>query len=302
MIFLSISTKKLTKVLFVLMCLQYSHAQEDVIKNVISMIDSKEYKKAESKLKAELLRKENEVLIELLGDVYGHQRKWEEAKNEYKKLVDIDPKNAEYQYKYGGVMGMMALKNKLKGLVLIDDVKRAFTKAAVLDPDHINVRWALVELYIQLPGFVGGSIKKAESYAEELGKIKPIEGLLAKGYIADYEEKEDEAKSYYVNAIEYIHTIDEQYPRNNINYQIGKIAANYDMNLNEGLMHLNRFIKNYSSSDNVSLDWVYYQMARIFKHKNDKNNAMVNIEKALALRPDFDEAIKEKKRIEAMNE
>lgn len=300
MIFLSVFTKKLTLLLFILMCIQYSHAQEDIVKSVVSLINSKEYKKAESKLKAELLRNENEKLIELLGDVYGHQREWMEAKNEYKKLVDIDPENAEYQYKYGGVLGMMALNNKLKGLVLIDDVKRAFTKAAILDPEHINVRWALVELYIQLPGFVGGSINKAEFYAEELGKIKPIEGLLAKGYIADYEEKEDEAENYYMKAMEYIHTIDEQYPRNNINYQLGKIAANYRMNLNEGLIHLNRFIKNHSSSDNVSLDWVYYQMARIFRHKKDKNNALISIGKALALRPGFEEAVNEKKRIEEL--
>lgn len=300
MIFLSLFAKKPTLILFIFIGIQLSHAQDDIIKSVASLINNKEYKKAESKLKAQLLKDENEKLIELLGDVYGHQRKWTEAKNEYKKLVDIDPENAEYQYKYGGVLGMMALKNKLKGLVLIDDVKRAFTKAALLDPEHTNVRWALVELYIQLPGFVGGSIKKAEFYAEELGKIKPIEGLLAKGYIADYEEKEDEAENYYMKAMEYIHTIDEEYPRNNINYQIGKIAANYRVNLNEGLIHLNRFIKNHSSSDNVSLDWIYYQMARIFKHKNDKTNALVNIEKALSLRPDFDEAIKEKKRIEKL--
>src|SRR5690606_2825157 len=142
--------------------------------------------------------------------------------------------------------------------------------------------------------------KKAEFYAEELGKIKPIEGLLAKGYISDYEEKQEEAENYYVKAMEYIHEIDEGYPRNNINYQIGKIAANYRMNLNEGLMHLNRFIKNHSSSDNVSLDWIYYQMARIFRHKKDKNNALINIEKALTIRSDFEEAIKEKKRIEKL--
>src|SRR5690606_41495457 len=60
----------------------------------------------------ELLKNENEKLIELLGDVYGHQRKWTEAKNEYKKLVEKDPENAEYQYKYGGVLGMMALDRK----------------------------------------------------------------------------------------------------------------------------------------------------------------------------------------------
>ena len=36
--------------------------------------------------------------IELLGDAYGHQIKWDEAAKQYKKLVETKPKTANYHY------------------------------------------------------------------------------------------------------------------------------------------------------------------------------------------------------------
>jgi hypothetical protein len=42
--------------------------------------------------------------------------------------------------------------NKFKALGMIDEVKSSFEKAISLNPKHIESRWALIELYIQLPG------------------------------------------------------------------------------------------------------------------------------------------------------
>ncbi len=53
-------------------------------------------------------------------------------------------------------MGMKALSvSKLRALTYIGDIRAHFEKAATLDPHHIEVRWALVEYYIQLPGILG---------------------------------------------------------------------------------------------------------------------------------------------------
>ncbi|UOB16362.1 tetratricopeptide repeat protein [Abyssalbus ytuae] len=288
-----------TFLIYLFVCMNI-YSQNSFEQSVTKLIENKEFRKVEILLKKEISIKNNVRLIELLGDVYGYQKKWEEAKETYKKLVNINSNNANYLYKYGGVLGMIALENKFKGLGLIDDVKKYFAKAAELDPQHINVRWALIELYIQLPGIVGGSYKKAEEYALQLSEISPLEGYLAKGYIADYRKRNYEAEMNFKKAMEHIDNVKENYPRNNLNYQIGKIAATYNINLNKGLVHLNRFIKNHSTSDNVTLDWIYYQMARIFKLKGDKSNALISIEKALALKPGFTLAQKEKKLIEAM--
>ena len=141
--------------------------------------------------------------IELLGDVYGHQKKWDEAIIQYKKLVDTEKLNANYQFKYGGVLGMKALTvNKFKALPIINQAKTAFLTAANLDSTHIEVRWALVKLYMQLPGIVGGSKRKSVIYAQELESLSKVDGLLAKAYINEYDKKPLVAEFYYQKAVE----------------------------------------------------------------------------------------------------
>ena len=91
--------------------------------------------------------------------------------------------------------------SKLKALGIIGDVKRSFLKAAELDPNHIDARWALVELYVSLPGIVGGSNSKALKYANELQKLSKVDGYLAKGYVYEYDDKPELAEKYYKLAI-----------------------------------------------------------------------------------------------------
>ena len=141
--------------------------------------------------------------IEYLGDIAGHSKKWDKAIEYYEKLKKQFPKNANYHYKFGGAMGMKAKEaNKFKALGMIDAIENSFLTAAKLDPKHIDARWALVELYLQLPGIVGGSEKKAVKYAEELQKLSPVDGYLAKGKIAEYFNRYKVAEKNYSQAYE----------------------------------------------------------------------------------------------------
>ena len=56
---------------------------------------------------------------------------------------------------------------------------------------------ALVTLYIELPGIVGGSEKKAQKYAAELLNLSKVDGYLAKGYIDVYFERYQSAEKNY---------------------------------------------------------------------------------------------------------
>ena len=134
--------------------------------------------------------------IEYLGDIAGHQKKWDEAVDSYKKLKNNFPKTANYWYKYGGALGMKAKEsNKFKALGLIDEVEESFLTAAKLDSKHIETRWALVMLYLELPGIIGGSEKKAQKYADELMVLSKVNGFLAKGYIDMYFKRYSKAES-----------------------------------------------------------------------------------------------------------
>lgn len=166
------------------------------------LFQNKQFTEAE-KQTVQILKSEpqNVKAIELLGDAYGHQKKWDEALIQYKKLVELNPDNANYHYKYGGVLGMKALENKFKAIGLIGDVKASFLKAAELDKNHIDARWALVELYMQLPGIFGGSKNKALEFAQEMDTLSKVDGYLAKGYIHEYDKEPELAEKYYKMAI-----------------------------------------------------------------------------------------------------
>ena len=145
----------------------------------------------------------NYKTIEYLGDIAGHQKKWDEAIKQYKVLKTQFSKTANYWYKYGGALGMKAKSvNKFKALGMIDEVEKSFLTAAKLDTKHLESRWALVMLYIELPGIVGGSETKAKKYAEELQELSKVDGYLAKGYIDEYFSRYTKAEANYIKAHE----------------------------------------------------------------------------------------------------
>lgn len=140
--------------------------------------------------------------IEYLGDIAGHYKSWDKAIGYYKKLKQLKPTEADYHFKYGGVLGMKAKdSNKFKALGMIDEVKSSFEKAISLNPKHIESRWALIELYIQLPGIVGGSESKALKYSGELLRLSPVDGYLSRGHIEEYFKRYTVAEQHYKKAI-----------------------------------------------------------------------------------------------------
>lgn len=141
--------------------------------------------------------------IEYLGDIAGHYKDWNLALNYYEKLKNSNPKDANYQYKHGGALGMKAKEgSKIAALGLVGDVEKAFLTAVQLDAKHVDARWALVEFYLQVPGILGGSEKKAQKYSDELLAISPVDGYLARGYIQEYFSRYLKAEIEYKKAFQ----------------------------------------------------------------------------------------------------
>ena len=296
--------------------------------NFRNLLELKQFKKAEVLISSFVIKNANDAIaIELLGDSYGHQKKWDNAIEQYRKLTVLKPKDANYHYKYGGALGMKALSvSKLRALGIIGDVKSSFLKAAELDPKHIDTRWALVELYMSLPGIIGGSKTKSLKYANELQAISKVDGYLAKGYIYEYDNEPKLAEKYYKDAVKVggsitcfeklsnlyeaqqqpekaISTIEasqKKHNRNALHYQLGKVSADYNIQLEKGERCLLQYIKNYTAADGVPKEWAYYRLAQISKHKKKKNQALKYIDIALNLRSNFKQALKEKASILAI--
>lgn len=300
------------KILFLLLLpvLVFGQSQVDQAKTALQ---NKQYAKAESLLVGYINQNRNDLkAIELLGEACFYQQKWDKAIDAYQILLDHDANNANYLFKYGGVTAMKAKHgNKLQALGLIGDAKKALHKSAELDPKHIEVRWALVEMYMQLPGILGGSKSKSLQYAEELEGISKVDGYLAKGYIYEYDKEPELAETYYKKAIKEggsltcfqkltdlyegndepnkaianIEAAQEAHHRNALHYQIGKIAATYNVQLEKGEQCLKIYIKNYTLKDGVPKAWAHYRLAQIHMHQKNKEEALKYIELALAELP-----------------
>jgi tetratricopeptide (TPR) repeat protein len=159
-----------------------------------------------------------------------------------------------------------------------------------------------------------------------LGTISPVDGYLANGYIAEYSDRPKDAERFYKQAISIggsVHTFEKLsgfyentnqpqkaietitdclkvHDRNQLHYQIGKIAAQYDLNAELGISCLHKYIENHSVRDGVPIDWAYYRLAQIYKNMGQKEDALLWINRAMANRPDFKEAKKEKEIILAL--
>ena len=159
-----------------------------------------------AKIVFEAILKENPnhiKTLEYLADIEGNSKNWDSTIFYYQKLKELMPKEADYHYKYGGALGMKAKESsKIKALGMIGDVKTSFEKAIQLNPKHIGARWALIELYLQLPAIIGGSEAKAIQYSNQLLRISPVDGYLSRGHIAEYFGKYSEAEKQYKAAIE----------------------------------------------------------------------------------------------------
>lgn len=241
------------------------------------------------------------VAIEYLGDIACFNKNWDEAIGYYCKLVDLDPSSAMYNFKLGGALGMKAYYgSRLEAALLINEVKEYLKKAADLDPTHKEARRALVELYMQIPGFLGGSEALAKSYASDLDRLNPIDALLADAYIFRKKNYRDLARKKYEEAISLAERKPELLVRNYLKYELGEGSAIFGIKLNTGKRLLMEYLQDYGYKDIKTPAWVYLRLAQIERERENREAALELIEKSLTLDNEFEKAREEKVKIQRL--
>lgn len=242
--------------------------------------------------------RDEERAKELLGDIASFNKNWEEAINYYENLVKEQPNKADYHFKLGGAMGMKAMEgSKFQAALMVKDIKNSFLKAAELDKEHVQARRALVEFYMQIPVIIGGSREVAENYVKELKELNRVDAHLAQAYIHKVEEETEQAKEEVQKAINAAGKNKDLLSRNYLFFELGERAATFDVQPVMAAQYLETYIANYDYRDLKSPAWAYFHLAKIKVGQNDKDEALKNINRALAHKVRFPEAEKEKQRI-----
>ena len=162
----------------------------------------------------------------------------------------------------------------------------------------MEARRVLVELYVKLPGILGGSISKAKTYADELKDLNEVDFYLAQAFIVKEDEGPEEAAPLFKKEIEVHRQLPSHKKRNILNYELGKAASDGDVYPQYGIKLLNEYITNFNYTDIYPLELAYLSKAKIQAGLKNKLVAIESIDKALTLRGDFKEALMEKKRIQ----
>lgn len=282
--------------------------------HVLDLIKTKKYSELETQLINHLDQfAQDDQMLEYLGDVYGYQNKWSNAADCYQRLVAAHPKNANYHYKYGGVLGRMAKEgSKFKALKLIRQTKALFKTAERLDPNHIPVQWAQVQLYAELPGFLGGSYETAWGHAEQLQHLSKIEGYLAKVYVLEKQGRTITAKQYAHKIVKH----HNQLPCLNLIQKDEKDCEDFDNNLYFGVANaysiiqgdlsvieffLKSYISKYTTRDRIPIEIAFLKLSEVYIEKNQKDLALDCLNKALLIHSNFEAAIKAKQQILSAN-
>lgn len=247
-----------------------------------------------------IFQNNNEVplAIERLGDIASFQKKWDEAIVHYSKLVELSPESANYNFKLGGALGLKAMEgSKFEAAILLGDIKRHLKKAAAIDSKHAEVRRALVEFYMEIPKFVGGSKSVATGYADDLKDINKLDALLSQAYILRADGDTNSAVKKYSEAILLANSHPKYITRNYLYYELGYAASRHGIHSEIGLEFLAKYLKGYGYKDLKSPAWVFLRMAQIKANQKLKTEALALIEKVLIEMPDSDTAKDEKERI-----
>ena len=179
---------------------------------------------------------------------------------------------------------------------------------------------------MQLPGLIGGSKSKSLKYANELQNLSKVDGYLAKGYIYEYDDEPELAEKYYLlaikeggsltcfekltnlyetnnqpeKAVSNLEYANEKHHRNALHYQIGKVCAEYNVQIDKGEKCLLIYLDNYSAADGVPKAWANYRLAQIYKYKKEKKSALKYIDLAIAELPKIEVFKEERKAVLAL--
>ena len=130
-------------------------------------------------LNSQIQQNNTKIIMELekFGDSLFKASNFSEAALTYKKLVQINPSNFGFNFKYASAFGLeVEAMPRFQQAKNAREMVKLFKKAYLLNNKDIDLNRALLEIYLKVPRFFGGGDKKARDIIKNIYSFSFKEG------------------------------------------------------------------------------------------------------------------------------
>jgi len=142
-------------------------------------------------------------LLGLLGESYYQLREYSRAAASFERAIQLAPKVSEYHDWLGKAYGRRAEESVFLGAMSwARKTHREFEIAVELDPRNFEAQRDLIRYEMNAPSVIGGGDEKAMKQIDELEKLDPIQGRLARGEFLQTKRRFPEADAVFDKILE----------------------------------------------------------------------------------------------------
>jgi tetratricopeptide (TPR) repeat protein len=180
-----------------------SPARGQSVEHAKRRFDDAKYTAARTELLAvQKADERNAAAAYYLGRIATIDNDNDEATSQFERAVEHDNTNALYHFWLGSALSDAAQRaNILTQAIIGRRMKGEFERAVELDPNHIEARFRLLQLYAMAPAAMGGSMDEARKQAGEITKRNAMRGAIARATIALQEKNVAAEEAEYKQAI-----------------------------------------------------------------------------------------------------
>ncbi len=122
--------------------------------------------------------------------VANDAKKREELTSRAEQCIKDLPQSARCHGALGALYGTLAMSGGMTaGLKYAGKIKDMMLKAVEFEPKNYDMRRDLNQYYLQAPGIVGGSVRKAIENSNDFGTIDAVRGQLLRAEVHIYEKE-----------------------------------------------------------------------------------------------------------------
>ena len=127
------------------------------------------------------------IKMEKIADSLVELCEFEKPIELYKELVNLKPDNFNYNYKLAATLAAkIEIMPRIRGAAYVPEMLSQLEKTYKLDNSSLSLNWIMLQVYLEVPGFLGGGKRKARRIVENISNISEDEGKKAQNVYENF--------------------------------------------------------------------------------------------------------------------